>query len=509
MALTLDEIKQKIQDIKTRLSSYSFQLGEQVTQSIIDGWELVTEDVEKVGYEAVKKQGEESMRAISDHEIVVKDRLNDYVTNTSIPAVLAQENASKQVLSDWASHITTSDDGVVTAEREARILADQNLDNKKLDKAGGTMSGQITSNIDVIIRRSSTSDALALYGSNSWSNGASFNLYGKDHTTKAGRFELTARSASDYIMLEGLGDGTLKWGGNKVLTTANGLPLSGGTLSGDVFASSYIHGGNGTSGYLTLYGGNSWQGGAYLALRGRTHATEPDEWFLSTSNGTKQLRGKPDGSLTWAGNEVLTTANGLPKTGGEVTGTISSKINPSLRVYHPNNLGDTPTSNAYISAVSINGKDDNVRLGCLEHGIYTDGTSSTNIAVRNNANDNYIVFRVCSDGFCRFGNGTVVVKTGEQKGVNWYRKYSDGWIEQGGTFTGNGASNTVTLNIAFSDTNYTIVTHPKSRPTNATGDNNYLSCIISTTATSFVFSYYDSDGTDKREGPVSWYACGY
>ena len=161
MALTLDEIKQKIQDIKTRLSSYSFQLGEQVTQSIIDGWELVTEDVEKVGYEAVKKQGEESMRAISDHEIVVKDRLNDYVANTSIPAVIAQENASKQVLSDWASHITTSEDGVVTAEREARILADQNLDNKinteiakVMPKSGGTFTGQIktTSGINEVFR---------------------------------------------------------------------------------------------------------------------------------------------------------------------------------------------------------------------------------------------------------------------------------------------------------------------------------------------------------------------
>lgn len=38
-------------------------------------------------------------------------------------------------------------------------------------------------------------------------------------------------------------------------------------------------------------------------------------------------------------------------------------------------------------------------------------------------------------------------------GTSWYRKYSDGWVEQGGKTT----SETVTLHVPMKDTNYTIL----------------------------------------------------
>jgi hypothetical protein len=41
----------------------------------------------------------------------------------------------------------------------------------------------------------------------------------------------------------------------------------------------------------------------------------------------------------------------------------------------------------------------------------------------------------------------------------WYRKYSDGWVEQGGIISSiaSGGSKTATLPITMSDTNYTLV----------------------------------------------------
>ena len=46
-----------------------------------------------------------------------------------------------------------------------------------------------------------------------------------------------------------------------------------------------------------------------------------------------------------------------------------------------------------------------------------------------------------------------------RSGENWYRKWSDGWIEQGGQV---GANETYTYPISFSDNNYTLVTSPRT-----------------------------------------------
>ena len=57
------------------------------------------------------------------------------------------------------------------------------------------------------------------------------------------------------------------------------------------------------------------------------------------------------------------------------------------------------------------------------------------------------------------GNQIVRLVSSWRSGYNWYRKYSDGFIEQGGTFganTGAWADATLTFPIAFSNTNYNL-----------------------------------------------------
>ena len=81
---------------------------------------------------------------------------------------------------------------------------------------------------------------------------------------------------------------------------------------------------------------------------------------------------------------------------------------------------------------------------------------------------------------------------------SWYRKYSDGWIEQGGKTTGSSWF-TLTFPLAFSNTNYSFVCNTQG---NSTGYGYKRSAWISSrTATTVTL------GSDAGD-PAVWYACG-
>lgn len=86
-------------------------------------------------------------------------------------------------------------------------------------------------------------------------------------------------------------------------------------------------------------------------------------------------------------------------------------------------------------------------------------------------------------------------------GTSWYRKYSDGWIEQGGEYTKERDSNiTVTFPVAFKDTNYTISTSQYSRLTSSEAP---VCDFTVKTNTGFAHNY--ASWGSKR----GWAACGY
>jgi len=95
------------------------------------------------------------------------------------------------------------------------------------------------------------------------------------------------------------------------------------------------------------------------------------------------------------------------------------------------------------------------------------------------------------------GDRRTVIET-YNNGLSWYRKWSDGWVEQGGYNTGVNIS--VTLLIPFINTNYTIVGVGVSA-TNLDGTYS----IYGKTATLF---YIRKVQANNVEG-CSWYACGY
>jgi len=97
-------------------------------------------------------------------------------------------------------------------------------------------------------------------------------------------------------------------------------------------------------------------------------------------------------------------------------------------------------------------------------------------------------------------------------GKSWYRKWSDGWIEQGGVVLGTSTAAsvvTVNLNHAMADTNYTVATSSEVSPDTVLGNTQaaqYLwqvatmgGSVAAKTVNSFKMSNYYAQ---------HWYVCG-
>ena len=79
----------------------------------------------------------------------------------------------------------------------------------------------------------------------------------------------------------------------------------------------------------------------------------------------------------------------------------------------------------------------------------------------------------------------------------WYRKWSDGWIEQGGRTT----TSTVNLPIEFTNTGYVVVASGQT----STGNE----VISDRTLTSINIILYGNDNVNYISRGLLWYACGY
>lgn len=90
-------------------------------------------------------------------------------------------------------------------------------------------------------------------------------------------------------------------------------------------------------------------------------------------------------------------------------------------------------------------------------------------------------------------------------GANWYRKWSDGWIEQGGSGTINECSTlTVSLNCAMATKNYTAMITNTSGKTSG----NTEGCLfVKTKGTATIV--FSCGYIDPNASPFNWYVCGY
>lgn len=84
-------------------------------------------------------------------------------------------------------------------------------------------------------------------------------------------------------------------------------------------------------------------------------------------------------------------------------------------------------------------------------------------------------------------------------GSSWYRKYSDGWIEQGGVIESTSRDYQVTFVKHFNAKVYFVVSVVHAQSNNGVGFNSLGNRI---TNTSFYFDTANASGS-------TWYACGY
>ena len=149
------------------------------------------------------------------------------------------------------------------------------------------------------------------------------------------------------------------------------------------------------------------------------------------------------------------------------------------------------------------------------------GEENDKISQYENVIDNYdTIQRSNTDGnYCTTPAGTTstasvsspcVIIENYRDGNNWYRVWSDGWIEQGGQSSGGGsaAGAKTTLLKPFTDTNYTVQTQIiYSSPSQSA-----RASIVSTKNIDsfYVSSMYAGASTSSYAAyPISWYACGY
>ncbi len=101
-------------------------------------------------------------------------------------------------------------------------------------------------------------------------------------------------------------DGTVVWTYQSLLGEGKFLPLSGGTMTGNI-TNTWIRRSN-SAGESIVYGGTGATDGAIIGLRGATNtsygAREAGSFALIAKNGanTKTLTGYPDGDLYWDGS---------------------------------------------------------------------------------------------------------------------------------------------------------------------------------------------------------------
>lgn len=107
------------------------------------------------------------------------------------------------------------------------------------------------------------------------------------------------------------------------------LPLSGGTMTGEIIASSGYFARQHTDGGALIIRGGTDSTSSNIVLYGKNHSSNAGWFALQANNGTtnKYLVGKPDGSLTWANKNVVCSVN---NTSADANGNVEVDAMPEL-----------------------------------------------------------------------------------------------------------------------------------------------------------------------------------
>ena len=140
-----------------------------------------------------------------------------------------------------------------------------------------------------------------------------------------------------------------------------------------------------------------------------------------------------------------------------------------------------------------------------------DGITNGNLAVLFDSNDKFVIRpsssyeiydnsnSLATTKWCR--NNLLSLKESYHNGTEWYRVWSDGWIEQGGKFELNTTLKTLTFLKPYTTTNYSVFWGDLS----ATQSGINVAGILKSSITPTGFGAFCTSGLSH----FYWYACGF
>ena len=396
------------------------------------------------------------------------------------------------------------------ADGRFELVRNEDIDNPEtilttstgIDVSGASMmEGTFVTANEESFARNVNSSRMTIRGGVSGvkNSGAVLELVGSESTKEPGVFKLTAYDdkAKTSKTLLGKATAALTWGGTEILTVAGGK-MTGGL----VFTTSNAISQSGNSNSLSIYGGNASTSsntyGAYMTLYGMNTPNTSGYAQIVASKGSQSstLDLTPSGSMKWGGKEVVRRVNNTtPGPDGNIT--LDNNVINQI-------IGGQPV----ISVGGKTGRDISLDEWSLKEEVLAAARKATAVSVgvvgATNADIEALrkaVTRVEAEIGDLPNTITRVVSTWSN-GNNWYRKWSDGWIEQGGRSATqvSGYTYKVNFHTPFTTTRYSLIHMPIYSGVN-TPDSITYGRDDSLTTTSATIGTLSS--------AVFWYACGY
>lgn len=180
--------------------------------------------------------------------------------------------------------------------------------------------------------------------------------------------------------------------------------------------------------------------------------------------------------------------------------TMESGLNTGIIPCFPSTTVEVP---AYSNKLCVTkASTENAPSNGVILSVWTNANYNGQVFIGDNATRG-LYYRGMSNGTQGDWKRLIHIEASYKSGNNWYRKYSDGWIEQGGQIA-KGAEGTVTFHIAFTAIPTVCFACVNAR-TSASVDRE----LYPNTVTKTNFTYYKVVQAAPTGAYVKWYACGY
>lgn len=275
------------------------------------------------------------------------------------------------------------------------------------------------------------------------------------------------------------------------------LKLTGGTLLGNINFSqdgdTALWKTKSTARFILRGGGSEFTDGASLYLHGKSRTTDPGVALFYAHDGTQNAWFK----LTPAGEAFVKSDKVLTAAGGSVGPLLCTANDAVKRSVDNANLVLRGGTGAKAGQLTLFG-------GTLDSA----SAGEARLTAYSSTGATYI-FRVAPDGnlYHKGVRARFVVEHWNDGGEDWYRKYNDGWIEQGGRVgISSRGDATISFHTPFSNNSYFTLL---SGVGYSTADRKTCSSIgVATRRTNGMDIYQVNTDGDDYFTQASWYVCG-